>query len=196
MNQWIAVVFSLFIITACSKPVAPVPPVEETHPQMSYIDLADTAIVFGRGASFDLDVNGEKDIYFITQLVGDPINQQDKRQWLASGSFNSNFAVNATESIPVMQSNDNIPLTSFSGYNWFNASEILLTQQIISMNIPPYWTGDWKEVTHRFMPIQIKKSNALYNGWVELSFNIVNEKLILHKAAICKEPNKAIKAGK
>ena len=190
-----AAIFILVIITGCGKTVQPTPP-QEIHPQMSYIDLADTAIVFGRKASFDLDVNGEKDVYFSTQLVGDPIYQQDKRQWLLSGSLNTVFPVNTIESIPVLQLNDSIHSNAFSGYNWYNVGDLLLTQQIISMNIPPYWAGDWKEAAHRFMPIQINRNNALYNGWVELSFNITNEKLILHKAAVCKEVNKAIKAGK
>ena len=190
-----AAIFILFIITGCGKTVEPAPP-QETYPQMSYLDLADTTIVFGRRVSFDLDVNGEKDIYFSTQLVGDPIYQQDKRQWLLSGSLNTVFPVNAMESIPVLQLNDSIHSNAFPGYNWYNVSDLLLAQQIISMNIPPYWAGDWKETTHRFMPVQITRNNVLYNGWVEISFSITNEKLILHKAAICKEANKAIKAGK
>lgn len=195
MVKWIAAVFIPFIIMACGKPVLPKPP-QETHPQMTYIELHDTAIVFSKGASFDLDFDGTKDIAFFTQLVGDPIYQQDKRQWLASGSIYTYFPVNTAESIPVMQSMDSIPLTSFSGYNWYNASEIVLTQQIVSMNIPPYWAGDWKNVTHRFMPVQIQRNNDLYNGWMELSFNTTTEKLVLHKAAICTEANKVIKAGK
>lgn len=195
MNRLIANLFITFIIVGCGKTVPPNPLVE-THPQMSYIDLHDTAIVFGKGASFDLDLNGQKDIAFFTQLVGDPIYQQDKRQWLATGSIYTYFPVNTAESIPVMQLMDSIPIKPFSGYNWYNASEIVLTQQIISMNIPPYWTGDWKDVTRRFMPVQIERNNALYNGWVELSFNTSSEKLTLHKAAICMEANKTIKAGK
>ena len=190
-----AAIFILFIITACGKPVVPTPP-QETHPQMSYIDLADTAIVFGRKASFDLDSNGEKDVYFSTQLVGDPIYQHDKKQWLLSGSLNSVFPVNAIESIPVLQLNDSIHFNAFPAYSWYNISDLLLTQQIININIPPYWDGDWKEATHRFIPFQIKRNNDLYNGWVEVSFSITNEKLTLHKAAISKEANKAIRAGK
>ena len=194
MIRWMIVLFILIHMTVCKKPV--VTPPEDTHPLMRYIELADTSIVFGKGASFDLDGNGSKDVYFVTQLVGDPINQQDKRQWLAGGSFTTYFPVNPTESIPVMRSMDDIPISSFSGYNWYNAPEILLAQKILSMNIPPYWTGEWKDANHRFIPLQIKNGNDPYNGWVEVSFSTANEKMILHKAAISKEPNKAIKAGK
>jgi len=35
----------------------------------------------------------------------------------------------------------------------------------------------------------------LYNGWVEISSDIAGEKMLLHKAALSKEPNAIIQAG-
>ena len=186
--------FVLMMAAACKKP-HPQPPVQP-HPSMLVKDLADTSLAFGKFASFDLDDNGEKDIFFSTQLVGDPVEQKDKKQWMVTSSFNANLPVNSNERIPVLHYLDSIPLKDFSGYAWYNASSILLSQKTLTMNTPPFWEGDFKEALHRFVPIQLKKQDGLYNGWIEVSFSTTNEKLILHKAAICTEANKSILAGK
>ena len=186
------------ILAACKKTViTPVfQPPTGVHPQMKYFDLADATIPFDHLINLDLDGDAHTDIRFGTLLVGDPINQQDEKQWLLSGAFDTYFPINASESIPLMRLADNMPIGNFAGYNWYNAASIILAQKIIGINNPPYWLGDWKEAIHRYVPLQLKKAGALYNGWVEVSFSMNNEKLTLHRAAICLEANKAIQAGK
>lgn len=189
---WLGLVLATAV--TCKKPLSE-PPVL-SHPSMSVKDLEDSSLTFGRHASFDLDDDGEKDVFFSTQLVGDPIEQKDKRQWMVTTSFYANLPVNSAEHIPVLHYLESIPLNNFSGYAWYNASSILLSQKTLTMTKPPFWEGDWKEASHRFVPIQLKKENGLYNGWVEVSFSTANEQLTLHKVAICKEANKSIIAGK
>jgi hypothetical protein len=194
MKKTISLCLVLMLAVACKK--TGVEPDVAPYPSLIVKDLSDTSIAFGRIAYLDLDDNGEKDVLFSTQLVGDPIEQKDKKQWFVTSSFNANLPVNGTEHIPVLRYLDSIPLNDFSGYVWYNASSIVLSQKTITMRTAPYWEGDWKEASHRFVPIQLKKQNELYNGWIEVSFSIGNEKLTLHKAAICKEANKSIIAGK
>ena len=183
----------MVIISACSKP--PVKPTDD-YPKMIYQNFSDSAVLFDRSASFDLDGNGEKDIRFSTLLVGDPLSQQDKRQWLAVCSFNTSLPVNNNESMPVLDFDNLIPINDFSGYRWYNASGIVLSQKVFSMSAPPYWEGAWKDASHRFIPIQLNKNNLFYNGWVEVSFDKMQEKIILHKSAVSEQPGKAVLAGK
>src|SRR6476469_10972957 len=96
---WLGV--ALIIIVACRK--ARPEPVAAPHPSMLYKELSDSSIIFGRTASFDLDANGDKDVLFSTQLVGDPIAQKDKKQWMVTTSFYANLPVNSTEHIPILQ---------------------------------------------------------------------------------------------
>ena len=44
------------------------------------------------------------------------------------------------------------------------------------------------------LPACINKDEKPYHGWIEISFDTVAEKLILHKAAISTEANKTVKA--
>ena len=197
MNKQIWLGIILMLALACKK-TAPEPtdPPVPTDPSMLVTDLGDRSIAFGKSASFDLDNNGAKDVLFSTMLVGDPIEQKDKKQWLVTSSFEANLPVNSTEHLPVLRLLDSIPLNNFSGYSWYNASSIVLSQKTVPVTSPPYWEGDWKDASHRFVPIQVEKQNGLFNGWIEVSFSIDNEKLILHKTAISKEPNKGIMVGK
>ena len=186
------IVAGIAFIVACRKTIEKAP---VSNPSMNYIDLSDTSVAFNRYFSIDLDGNGEKDVAFGTLLVGDPINKQDKMQWLVTTSFNGSLPVDNDEKIPVLNEEDSIPVNNFRGYNWYNASAVLLAQKVIGEQ-SVFWQGDWKSVSHRFIPVQVKKNNLLYNGWVEVSFSMTDEKLILHEAAICKEAGKKIEAGK
>jgi hypothetical protein len=194
MQKMILPTLVLAMTIACKKPRPE--PVVEPHPLMLYKDLADSSIAFGKYASFDLDNNDAKDVLFTTELVGDPVDQKDKKQWLVTTSFLTSLPVNSAENIPVLRYQDSIPLNDFSGYSWYNAPTILLSQKTITTTTPPYWEGGWKEALHSFIPIQLRKQDGLYNGWIEVSFSTSNETLILHKAAMCKEVNKNIMAGK
>jgi len=189
------IVFILLVANACKKSAVK-PVVVTPQPLMQYLNLKDSAITFGKGASFDLNNDGEKDVLFSTLLVGDPVEQKDKKQWFISTSLSSNLPVNSAERIPVMNHPDAIPVNNFSGYTWYNAASIVLVQKTITMMLPPYWEGDWKESSHRYIPVQIIKPDGLYNGWVEVSFNTATEKLILHRSAVSLEANKEVFAGK
>ncbi len=189
--------FSLLVlfIVACKKSTVVPNPLPQLPPNMQYKDLGDSSIRFGKSASYDLNNDGEKDILFSTQLVGDPIEQKDKRQWLITSSFNTNLPVNNAEQTPAMYYNEQILLTSFAGNNWYNASQVKLSQKTITMSLPPYWEGNWTDASHRYIAFQIKKQDRLYNGWVEVSFSTANERLIIHRAAVSTEADRHISAG-
>jgi hypothetical protein len=191
-----AVVVALLFIS-CRKENRPGPISAIPHPQMEYFDLKDTAIKANQpGFAIDVNHDGRKDLAFSTLLVGDPLNQVDKLQFLASGNIKINFPVNAGEQVPVMNNGDSIQLEDFNGYHWYELSSIVLVQKIISSTAPVTWEGHWKNALHKYLPYQVVVNNDLYNGWVELSADLPNERIVLHRAALSKEANKVISAGR
>jgi hypothetical protein len=181
----VSILSLLVLVISCRKtcPEVPVP----TSPKMMYSNYNDTAVRFQRFASLDLDSNGRKDIFFNTQLVGDPVLQQDKYQWMVNSSFHTNLAVNNQEHIRIMNKGEEIETANRNGYSWFNASSILLAQKIISVNQPPFWDGLWKDASHRYIAIQVKRGTSLFNGWIEISFDSSGERVIVHRAGISTE---------
>lgn len=193
MKRFYILLSGVVLIASCKKEHTPTPADDKI---MIYTDLKDSAVTFSHAASYDLNGDGEKDVLFSTLLVGDPINKEDKKQWYVTASFNASLPVEEGESIPVLNLADSIPVGNFNGYNWYNASSIILAQKIIGEVGDPIWQGDWKNANHRFIPIQLKKSDDIYNGWIEISFDKTNEKVILHKAGVSKKAGKAVAAGK
>ncbi|MGC4103774.1 hypothetical protein [Ferruginibacter sp.] len=183
-------------LVSCKKEKQPMATPDIPNTVMEYFDLNNQEIKAGApGFSIDVDHDNRNDLAFSTQLVGDPINQVDKLQFLAGSNIKVNFAVNSNEAVPVMEAGDLIPLQNFDGYEWFELSSIVLVQKISSLTQPAFWEGHWKNASHRYLPYQVVKGDKLYNGWVELSVDTINEKLLLHRAAISKEAGKAVKAG-
>ncbi|GAA4326596.1 hypothetical protein [Flaviaesturariibacter amylovorans] len=180
------------IVSCTREHIAPpqAPPVP-----MTYTDFKDSAIRFGKHASFDLDQNGSADIGFSTLLVSDPLTQTDKRQWYAFGTFNTFFAVNNNEEMPFLGVNVPITKDAFSGYEWYNASSIVIAQQVLSNTEPPRWEGTWKEATHRYFPLQVKRGDSLYHGWAEISFRTADQQLYLHRAGLATVAGAAVRTG-
>ncbi|RYZ00492.1 MAG: hypothetical protein EOO11_01375 [Chitinophagaceae bacterium] len=180
-------------VASCSKEHA-------TRPQappvpMRYTSFSDSAIPFGGHAFYDLDGNGSTDIGFGTQLVGDPLSHQDKRQWYAFGTFNTFFAVSNNEEMPFLPIDHPVTPGGFPGYSWYNASSILVAQQLLSETGPPRWEGAWKDATHSFFPLQVQRGDSLYTGWAEISFRTADGRLFLHRAGLATVAGAIVRTG-
>jgi len=181
------------LATACTKKneVAPEPPL----PEMTYRDYNDLRAGQQQSVAIDINNDGTKDIAFGFQLVGDPITQTDKHQFFVNGGFYTYFPVSNNERIPALQKGDRISANQFAGYNWYNASWILLAEKIVSSAQPDVWQGPWKNATHHYFPLMVLKGNDQYYGWFEISFDTTTQKIILHRSAVAKVAGAAIKAG-
>ena len=193
-SKWGIILFlSVILFSSCSKdPTAPLP---LPQPEMKYVDLSGKEITQSNSITLDLDSDGKNDLRFHTLLVADPIAKQDKLQFYAMSLVESFLPVNANEEIPVMNEGDMIFTNNFSNFSWFEISSIVLVQKVTGIAGPSFWEGPWKNAAHKFLPIQVKVNQQRFNGWVELSMNIQQQRLVLHKAAICRQAGKNIKAG-
>lgn len=188
MKKCLIILGTLFFLASCNKPV--------THdPQMIYTDLENKEVRFNGSSSIDLNKDGIMDIRFHTMLVGDPVAKQDKEKYLVTSKVNCLLPVNSNENAPVLFKGDAVPLKDFAGYTWYEVSQIELAQKVTAMTGDPFWEGVWKSASHNYLPVQLRMNNQRFNGWVELSFDVNSEKIILHKAAISKLPERSVVAG-
>lgn len=181
----------ILIFSACTKEEIKIPPV--SHPVMHYTNLQNAEVFPFQARAVDIDSDGVNDFLFGVLLVGDPILQRDRLQYFAYSKVNTNLLSNEQDQSPVLNKEDLISVTH-QGYQWFEVSAIVLAEKITTMT-GSFWEGLWKNASHKYLPVQIKRSDKLYHGWIELSFDTVAEKLFLHRAAISTEANKTVKAG-
>jgi hypothetical protein len=183
----------LIVLVSCHK-TEPVTPQPQPQPHMNYRNLNDAVVKAGQGKLIDLDGDGTTDFSFGTLLLGDPILQRDRLQFYAYSGIGKNLLNNETDESPVLNKNEKIQL-NHPGYTWYEISAIVLTEKITPMVGNIFWQGRWTDVSHKYLPVQIEKGGGKYQGWIELSFDKLQDRLILHQAAICKEAGQEILAG-
>ena len=162
--------------------------------KMDYIDLKDAYISYNTYQHVDLDNDNKTDFTFLTLLVGDPLLNRDELHFYATSKIHSLLLNNEHDESPVLSKDQPIK-AEHQDFTWYEVSSILLVEKQMYKDDITYWDGLWKNVNRRYLPVQITKEGKPYFGWIELSFDKVTEVLILHKAAISKEPYKTVKAG-
>ena len=191
MRKFFLFAIPVLFFYSCKKDA--IVPKPSTHPVMRYKDLQNAEVAVSYSQSVDIDNDGTKDFAFSVLLVGDPILQRDRLQFIAHSKIDDNLLNNDEDQSPVLNRYDLISETH-QGYQWYEISAIVLAEKITTMtNV--FWEGLWKNASHKYLPVQIKRNNKLYHGWIELSFDTASEKLILHKSAISTEAGKDVKAG-
>ena len=196
MKNGFLMLFVFMALLSCKKVnpdiSEPLPP-SPTHPVMVYNDLSSAEVKYGQYKYLDIDNDGSFDLLFNVTLLGDPLLQRDRLQFYANSGKERNLLNNSQDQSPVLNLMD--PISKIHpGYTWYEISAILLAEKIITFN-GNSWEGLWKNVSHKFLPVQVQKNGKLYHGWVELSFDTTKETLILHKSEISTEEDKEVKAG-
>lgn len=182
------------LAVACKKEkIQPTIPTTPSHPVMSYKNLGDKEVKYGQSQYVDIDNDGTIDFKFSVLLVGDPVLQRDRVQFYANSGIKRNLLNSQVDESPILNKGDSIGKVH-NGYSWWEISSIVLAEKIVEYS-GNHWEGLWKNADHNYLPIQIEKNNKLYHGWVELSFNMAEEKLILHRAAISTEEERSVQAG-
>lgn len=186
------------LMTSCSKDETPIPakPPVGSQPEMLYTDLQNRELKFQQAQLIDLNNDGSADIGFSTWYIGDPLEKEDEVLFFAGSYIHSNLLVNDANGSPAFNLGDAIPVNDYPGHNWYRVAQVEMALKNTPESGQSYWEGVWKQVSHKYLAIQVVRENKRYNGWIEVSFDTAGEKLVLHKAAISKEAEKAVVAGK
>jgi hypothetical protein len=191
-------VLVFIVFASCKKEPVVQPPVPAPEPvvEMLYTNLNNAEVKYSpSGVWVDLDNDNRPEVLFEVMLVGDFINKKDMYKFNIVTSIRTNVPVNSNEQIPVFQKGATITTANLDGTNWYGASEITLMEKVVFENNAIVWRGNWLMVQKSYLPVQLYRNGKWHNGWIELTADHQNEKLILHRAAISKEPEKVIKAG-
>ena len=192
----VIVLFLVIIFGSCKKEAGLENPSPLPEVEMIYSNLNDVEVKYMKNAVIvDINKDNRADLFFEVLRVGDFINKADKFQFNILTSIYTGVPVNSIEQIPVMQKGALVPLANFTEYEWYSASEISLFEKVLFENGAVQWHGNWLTVQKGFLPFQLRINNQRHNGWIEVTADQANERLILHRAAYSMLPNKDVKAG-
>jgi hypothetical protein len=191
MNKLFSLALLTILFASCDKEDVPNP----QPPSMRYTDLENFEIKAGTYKRIDLDGDGRNDVLFNTLNLGDALGQRVRLQFYANTTIDTYQPVNEHEESPILAKDAAIAL-QFPQFTWYDITAVVLAEKVIlTPSEETYWDGLWKNASHQYLPVQVKKGGQAFLGWIEMSFDKEAEKLILHKAALSTIANKEIKAG-
>lgn len=199
MNRYFLLAVLIVVLSpACRKSdlekKAPLSPTYTS--KIKYKNLGNVQVAFNKSYGCDIDGDGIRDFFITTDLIGKPAEQTDCRSYFFTGAFFTYSPVNDNEETPLLNEGDTIGKTIYVNHNWYNASNLLLAEKVITMSGNDFWRGKWKEASHQYLAFAIEKNEKKYYAWLELSFVQNPGVVILHRAAIAEEAEKYILAGK
>ncbi|MBX3241876.1 MAG: hypothetical protein KIT80_12885 [Chitinophagaceae bacterium] len=193
MKQLILISLVLLAIGCKKKEVIP-PPKEET---MKYLDLKNQVVRVGERVMLDINNDGIRDFRFGEWEYASPGDNAMKQEFFVFTYDDAYSPTDDAEFSMVMEKDQVITIADPEGYQWANVSQMVLVRNTKHSGTGVHtWTGPWKNVQHRYLPILITIQNKRHAGWIELSMDIETPKLTLHRAAWSIQPEKDIPAGR
>lgn len=185
-------------VTSCSKEKAPDPhqPPVYQQPEMIYTNLQDRELKAKNAQLIDLNKDGTMDIGFSTWHIGDPLEKEEEILFFAGSYVHSSLLIGGINESPLFKTGELMEAKQYPRHEWYIVGQVEMAIKNIPLQGLPYWEGPWRLASHRYLAIRVNKQGLEYHGWIEVSFDTTGEKLILHKAAISKEPGKPVYAGK
>jgi hypothetical protein len=97
--------------------------------------------------------------------------------------------------LPPMLEKDEMVRPLHPGYEWWPITASELAQKVTPANGVTYWEGIFKTANKKYLPLKLTKNNLDYFGWIEISINQAESKLIVHQIALSTEAGKVVKTG-
>jgi hypothetical protein len=181
----------LMIMSACKKETVENP--VNDHPKMNYTVL-NLELKSWSSKGVDIDGDNKKDFAFEVFPVGDAVQQRDKYKFYAYSTIHTSLLSNDLDFPPMLETGEMVkPL--HPGYSWWPITASELAQKVVPVNGPIYWEGVFKNASKKYLPIKMTKNDLDYFGWIELSIDQAESKLIVHRIALSTEAGKVVKTG-
>ena len=181
----------LMILSGCKKECEENP--VEDHPKMSYTSV-NLELKSWSSKGIDIDGDNKKDFAFEVFPVGDPVQQRDKIKFYAYSTIHTSLLSDDLDLPPMLEKGETVkPL--HPGYAWWPITASELAQKVTPVNGPVSWEGVFKNALNKYLPMKMTKNNLDYFGWIELSIDQQESKLIVHRIALSTEAGKVVKTG-
>lgn len=161
---------------------------EDTKPALiSYVNLNDATASQAKSISLDIDQDGDTDYLFTTVLTADAAG--DYRQFVISPA-RENQVFEIAGRVGVLEAGQEIA----PGNPFDKNVQPMVVKRIT--NTATSWSGDWKDVSNRYIGIRFKLRDQRYHyGWIRFSFDKESERMVIHDLAYRTTVDKGIKAG-
>ncbi|NUM79345.1 hypothetical protein HUU42_00965 [bacterium] len=172
---------------------------DDSSTSIEYVDLNDTTFAYLKPLTLDVDRDGAADFNFTTSLSAGSGESQINFLMTSIGAHRVAFDTLA-EKIPVYSEGSEIGNVLPPHQQW-DALANYLGEKHYYGSTDSVWFGDFVMTEKPFVAFSLYKNvepyfgPVPYFGWIHLTFDTVQARVILHEYAYQTEPNISIKAG-
>lgn len=194
MNK-ISTIFLLITIAILGQSCEKAPVIEEPGPDffMQYTMLQDKEVKANQTQGIDIDADGNNDLVFEVVENSDESGRSIRFNVSAFNEYSlliNDIKEKGCGITPALKQGDAIDIYGGNDYQWKKPKTALLSETINTFK-QTICKGNWKNAKYKYLPIQ-RLHEGYKNGWVEISIDETNGKIILHRAAVSKFANRHI----
>jgi len=183
----IAFIFAITIVAAgCERSSA--------NRNIVYKDLQDTTFAYGRPFALDMNEDGSNDLLFTTQLVAG--SGESETQFIANTYLtNRALADTLTGELAALSAGDSISGTTPANTIWDPFYDYLGGLHYVG-STDSAWVGHWPKAGSSYLGVRLYDGTDVYNyGWVQMTFDTTNARVIVHDCAYNQTLFESIAAG-
>ena len=181
----------LMIMSGCKKESEKNP--VNDHLKMSYT-VVNVELKSWTSKGIDIDGDNKKDFAFEVFPIGDPVQQRDKYKFYAYSTIHTSLLSDDLDFPPMLEKGETVKPVH-PGYAWWPVTASELAQKVVPVNGPIFWEGVFKNASKKYLPMKMTKNDLEYFGWIEISIDQAESKLIVHRIALSTEAGKVVKTG-
>jgi hypothetical protein len=160
----------------------------------TYKSLHDTTASYLHPFELHMFADTSADFYFTIGLIHDSLGTN--AHCFALPLKTNRILVKGEDEIPPFEKGNQISSTLSTPYYWDRMHHSLA---VLTVADPPVidstWTGAWAGIGKRYLSVQLHDNSQVYNGWIAISIDTFQRKMIFHEFAWQKIPNKDALAG-
>ncbi|WP_336518444.1 hypothetical protein [Pollutibacter soli] len=166
------------------------------NPPMKYRDLNNQVVGENGRLVLDLNEDGKNDFRFSEWEYASNAENAMVQEFYVFTYEDSYTLTSWNEFSQALNRDQVIAVQAPVNFEWANVSQTNFAKQIRPTGGPNTWLGPWKDVQHKFLPVQITIAGERHNGWIEISMDTGRKELTLHRAAWSEKSDEAVLAGR
>jgi hypothetical protein len=180
MKKTFILVFSIFI--SCGD--------DSNNSAVRYVNFGNASVAYNEPLSVSLDSDTLNEVAFTTSLIAG--GGFSETQFIANSIGAQKFQA-VSDTIVRLNAGESIGFIPSAPRSWDAFANLLTSYRVTAVD--SLWSGGWKDGTKGYIGVQLNDDGVLRYGWIALTMDTVQSRLVVHDGAYRTAPDEPIDAG-
>lgn len=164
---------------------------DDSNPStIRHMNFGNISVAYNAPLSVSLDSDTLNEVAFTTSLIaGGGFNET---QFIANSIGAQKFQA-ISDTIARLNAGESIGFVPSAPRSWDAFANLLASYRVTAAD--SLWSGMWKDGTKGYIGVQLNDDGILRYGWIAVTMDTSQSRLIVHDAAYRTEPDEPIDAG-